>query len=403
MAEKLKEKAEKMTIDAMGKMVEEENKRQQKAEAKRWTPIDPAVSLTDALSRLTKDELTAIRVRLDIKGASSLKKADLIEKLAEALMQDIPQLLQAFDEKSYSLVKELAEQDGCGAAGKWRRAMVDSMCKLGIVFTGTVNGKESLVMPAELAAVVREADSADLSAVVKRNTEWCRLTNGMLLYYGSLRIEDLKQLLAKYTGKAVEATEIVRILTFNADQYSYVMDNDGFSNIEALDAGVLEEHDKRQDLSFYPFTKPQLLRAGEAGFIERNEAYRTFAAFLATYYDMDQAEAIEISNACVIGMQAGDSLQQLVEFLGESLEMDENSMRMVVDRLVPFMNGTPLWTLKGYAPTELSAKSNAAPLAAPVRAAGSSNVVSFQTGKKIGRNEPCPCGSGKKFKKCCGA
>jgi uncharacterized protein len=21
---------------------------------------------------------------------------------------------------------------------------------------------------------------------------------------------------------------------------------------------------------------------------------------------------------------------------------------------------------------------------------------------KIGRNEPCPCGSGKKFKKCCG-
>jgi len=23
-------------------------------------------------------------------------------------------------------------------------------------------------------------------------------------------------------------------------------------------------------------------------------------------------------------------------------------------------------------------------------------------GPKIGRNDPCPCGSGKKFKKCCG-
>jgi uncharacterized protein YecA (UPF0149 family) len=22
---------------------------------------------------------------------------------------------------------------------------------------------------------------------------------------------------------------------------------------------------------------------------------------------------------------------------------------------------------------------------------------------KVGRNDPCPCGSGKKFKKCCGA
>ncbi|MCB1903860.1 MAG: SEC-C domain-containing protein, partial [Gammaproteobacteria bacterium] len=24
-------------------------------------------------------------------------------------------------------------------------------------------------------------------------------------------------------------------------------------------------------------------------------------------------------------------------------------------------------------------------------------------GPKVGRNDPCPCGSGKKFKKCCGA
>ncbi len=24
-------------------------------------------------------------------------------------------------------------------------------------------------------------------------------------------------------------------------------------------------------------------------------------------------------------------------------------------------------------------------------------------GRKVGRNEPCPCGSGKKFKRCCGS
>jgi uncharacterized protein YecA (UPF0149 family) len=24
-------------------------------------------------------------------------------------------------------------------------------------------------------------------------------------------------------------------------------------------------------------------------------------------------------------------------------------------------------------------------------------------GHKVGRNDPCPCGSGKKYKKCCGA
>jgi uncharacterized protein len=31
-------------------------------------------------------------------------------------------------------------------------------------------------------------------------------------------------------------------------------------------------------------------------------------------------------------------------------------------------------------------------------------ATTFERGQpKVGRNDPCPCGSGKKFKKCCGA
>ena len=38
-------------------------------------------------------------------------------------------------------------------------------------------------------------------------------------------------------------------------------------------------------------------------------------------------------------------------------------------------------------------------VAARLRAASSQPVIARP---KVGRNEPCPCGSGKKFKKCCG-
>ena len=37
--------------------------------------------------------------------------------------------------------------------------------------------------------------------------------------------------------------------------------------------------------------------------------------------------------------------------------------------------------------------------------AGSDGTVKKQPvkkGQKVGRNDPCPCGSGKKYKKCCG-
>ena len=39
----------------------------------------------------------------------------------------------------------------------------------------------------------------------------------------------------------------------------------------------------------------------------------------------------------------------------------------------------------------------------PMRHAMHERAVARQLGGKVGRNEPCPCGSGKKFKKCCGS
>ncbi|WP_252349118.1 SEC-C metal-binding domain-containing protein [Ochrobactrum sp. BTU1] len=30
------------------------------------------------------------------------------------------------------------------------------------------------------------------------------------------------------------------------------------------------------------------------------------------------------------------------------------------------------------------------------------NIFSSARSTKVGRNDPCPCGSGKKYKKCCG-
>ena len=36
------------------------------------------------------------------------------------------------------------------------------------------------------------------------------------------------------------------------------------------------------------------------------------------------------------------------------------------------------------------------------KAAGGKNRTPVRAAKKPGRNDPCPCGSGKKYKKCCG-
>jgi preprotein translocase subunit SecA len=49
--------------------------------------------------------------------------------------------------------------------------------------------------------------------------------------------------------------------------------------------------------------------------------------------------------------------------------------------------------------------SRRAPAMAPTRGlrTASAPALAPATRAKVGRNDPCPCGSGKKYKKCCGA
>ncbi len=69
-------------------------------------------------------------------------------------------------------------------------------------------------------------------------------------------------------------------------------------------------------------------------------------------------------------------------------------------------NSTRKWELKGHSPNELFQEESKFLKPLPSKSLyGStqdSNIIDMKTRKKIGRNDPCPCGSGVKYKKCCG-
>ena len=56
----------------------------------------------------------------------------------------------------------------------------------------------------------------------------------------------------------------------------------------------------------------------------------------------------------------------------------------------------------GAAPAQVAASGDGGAMPVPAAATGSSQHKIKVSGKKVGRNDPCPCGSGKKYKKCCG-
>ena len=83
---------------------------------------------------------------------------------------------------------------------------------------------------------------------------------------------------------------------------------------------------------------------------------------------------------------------QLLNILRDyEVPLPGDHMQIVLDILSGIANGTRLWSNNGFTPNELFERYERQQLRKlPSKVA------------KIGRNDPCPCGSGKKYKRCCG-
>jgi preprotein translocase subunit SecA len=98
-----------------------------------------------------------------------------------------------------------------------------------------------------------------------------------------------------------------------------------------------------------------------------------------------------------IGMRAYGQRDPVVEYKFEGFEMFEEMIRSIqydsVKRLLRMRINREQGTPKREKVAEpVSAGHGGGPRQPVVR-----------SGAKVGRNDPCPCGSGKKYKKCCGA
>jgi hypothetical protein len=189
----------------------------------------------------------------------------------------------------------------------------------------------------------------------------------------------------------------------NANLYyqEFYSDKHGFSNARVFDSDkVIKEQQMRKNLNYFPFSKEQLLGAGETENVERNDSYVKFVSFITGNYDITRQEAESIVEECVYATRIGHGPNDILQFLQSRLEFNSlDSLQAIMGRVVDLMNNIRQWFLKGYSSTELAVQEKKT--LQPLPSSGS-NLIDIKTKKKIGRNDPCPCGSGEKFKKCCG-
>lgn len=359
--------------------------------------------LKEWLSRLTRDELAAIRRSLQLKGVSSLKKTELVELLTKELPAALTALLGMLDSAQLEIIKGLAEAGGLMSGQTFDDERVAFFRKRGLFFSGLKEGKRHIVMPREMVTAFAALDQAQLRKTAAVNNEAILLVQGLLYYYGALTLSQIREI-AQALGALNELAdaELATLLRENAAVYYDLLacDGDLYFHLLADPEKVRAEHALRPALKWRSFTLRELCLAGQQGFVEKTESFLRLTEFIMEYYAITRGEAEGLVEECVVAINDGYSLTELIELLQESLEMDSDGMVQDFVALLTYLtNNTRQWGLKGHTPAELSIQDLAYKnvLQLPVK-----KEAMLPAGRSVGRNEPCPCGSGKKYKKCCG-
>ncbi|OBZ15176.1 SEC-C metal-binding domain-containing protein [Bacillus sp. FJAT-26390] len=381
-----------------------------KAMDKFWPQLPYPLSFADALGTLSKQQLTSIRTNLQISNLSSLNKQGLVEKLSELIPENLSMATRCFDHNRLKLVQKIVKNDGFWDKPLLEPQQYEYFRERGILFPSTVDGKKVVLMPSELLAYFKEVEAKEEHPNIKRNTEWIRQTQGLLYYYGVLTADELKSFIITGEEHPLDQYELMNIL-FEASDYYELIVMDETNDLLICDfrvtdpQAILKERALRHDLDYCPFTKQQLLKAGEPEYVERSSQYMNLVRYVLHHYEIDREEADFMAEECVDATKNGDSLATVIEIAQRFIDIpNRQTLTAITNLLVPLMNSTKQWLIKGYSPEELSAKRASASMLlnnAPIQAV-QADVIDIQSKKKIGRNDPCTCGSGKKFKKCCG-
>lgn len=133
-------------------------------------------------------------------------------------------------------------------------------------------------------------------------------------------------------------------------------------------------------------SKDDLISMSNEDYLERNSIGRKFLKEFSSMFLVDKNDAAGTMNMLALDIQYRNSEEILEDIInGIDTKLDKEDEIRVFNIVNKFIKNVPLWKYKG---ANINEKEG--------------NNKTIKSTKEIGRNDPCPCQSGKKYKKCCG-
>jgi hypothetical protein len=360
----------------------------------------PLYSLAEILALKNVTVLRKLGKILRVRYYSKLTKPQLIPPIAEIVQHpgNLREFLYAVDEIEWDFFR-IAAAKKCLQAEK---VYVDSynICQnLGLLQSFYFEDKLYFVVPDEIKAAYKKLAKTGFPEEKRFRDLLNNYAIATVSLYGAISQDDFVALFNSQNDRQTSINEMHTILL------SYVIKGAGycFWKEYIVDSGFEEDDFQgvpllvkaRKGKPRYTPPREELLKYSDWDYYEMTPQMEALEANLAVFINdpeqvLDILDEIHEMCAAEVRMQEYFDLLDEAGVVFEGKKQAEETIRLLVD----VQNNTRLWTNYGHTPSELSGvrKSNLLPFP-------SVHPIQMQ---KTGRNEPCPCGSGKKYKHCCG-
>ena len=358
------------------------------------------MKLRDICNNNTATQLKEIAKSHGLSGYSKLKKAELVELLVNHLLSyDIIEncLLLATNEE-LAIFEEVCQ-------GKEAILEEDASNYIYFFMQGyyNINGNQQISVPDEVKRMYPIINSLEFQkkrAAFHTILDYCKA--GVNLY-GIVPVEQIRKMYNANQKVEITTEELIATVK-KAQERNCPVEIKGEDFIHELittnDSAYEALLKKQGNKPFYTPSKAEFLNYANDAYVEKNECHARFVTFLKNVLFMNEemVDAFIYEVECMYseGKDTADILQGLAK---QGLEFtSEEQKQAVYAEVANYTNYIRLWENRGNNKVELGIASNP------------TNVVNFQnvaktvvrSEKKVGRNDACPCGSGRKYKYCCG-
>ncbi|GMK42389.1 zinc chelation protein SecC [Paenibacillus sp. CCS19] len=351
--------------------------------------------LRNILLKLTKERLSELASSYNVPGRSKMNKSELADALMERIADgnEVSIAFQVARPNDWELATRLLQVPYLHDDGIVPGQYV-SLMNRGMLFSFYSDEKLTYLIPSEIQEAYRQLpfsefmDSRDRCQLVSQYIDAC------VNLYGVCSIGTVYEIyLAQHTSDESMTPEefagSAKLLM--SDQQTWFFEDgkfisegvDGEEELESLLNGF-------ESKPHYIPDKELFLKYADNLYYEWTPQLEGLKSYLLKSFPKHKALMDDLVDDIQLVCSMDEPLDEVIyELERRELEFNtEAQFEQFIKLVIEVKNNTRLWANQGYTPNEFSQLFGE-------RKPSSASAV------KVGRNDPCPCGSGKKYKKCC--